>query len=225
VIKAIVTDIEGTTSSITFVKDVLFPYAKAQLAGFIATHGREPEVRALLNEVCDIVGQNLSDDAIAAQLQCWIDEDRKITPLKALQGLIWAEGYQQGAFHGHIYRDAAECLQAWKAQGTDLYIYSSGSVHAQKLLFRHTDFGNLTPLFSGYFDTRIGAKQEPDSYRKISEEIGRPSQQILFLSDMEAELNAAATAGMATTQLLRPGTEPSDKHPSAATFFQIVLTS
>lgn len=224
-IRAVVTDIEGTTSSISFVKDVLFPFARQHLPEFVAAHAQEPVVRGVLDEVCDIAGQKLSDEAVIAQLQCWIDEDRKISPLKTLQGLIWQEGYEQGAFYGHIYSDALAQLQIWKSQGIDLFIYSSGSVHAQKLLFGHTEFGDLTPLFSGYFDTRVGAKRDAASYQKISEQIGAAPADILFLSDVEGELDAAAATGMATMQVVRPGTIPSKLHSIAATFSEIVLTS
>ena len=224
-IRALVTDIEGTTSSISFVKDVLFPYARQQLPAFVASRGGEPEVRALLVDVCKIVGQDLPDEEVVAQLQCWIDEDRKLMPLKALQGLIWETGYARHDFFGHIYPDAVAGLSAWKEQGLDLYVYSSGSVQAQKLLFEHTEFGDLTSLFSGYFDTRVGAKQDAGSYRVIANHIGVSASEILFLSDVEKELSAACEAGMLVTQVVRPGTEGSNQYPNAATFSEVVLTS
>lgn len=201
---AIVTDIEGTTSSISFVKDVLFPYARAHIAEFVRQHQQEPEVDSLLQDVRTTIGnQNLTLEPIIDQLHHWIDEDKKITPLKALQGLIWQEGYQLGAFEGHIYPDVPVNLATWKARGIALYIYSSGSVQAQKLLFGHTEHGDLNPLFSGYFDTRIGAKQEPMAYRKIAEHIGCPANEILFLSDIKAELDAAQEARFQTLWLVR----------------------
>ena len=217
-IQAIVTDIEGTTSSISFVKEVLFPYARAHLAEFVRVHCGEPEVRQLLDEAKTICVDGSDDEAAITQLIRWIDEDRKVTALKSLQGLIWEAGYRRGDFHGHIYPDAVRKLREWKEQGLALYIYSSGSVHAQKLLFGHTEYGDLNPLFSGYFDTHIGAKQEADSYRRISAELGLAPENILFLSDMAGELDAAREAGMQTCQLLRVGAVPSASHPQAADF-------
>lgn len=159
-IKAILTDIEGTTSSLSFVKDVLFPYSRERMADFVRRHGQEPAVRLLLDEVARLAGVNHTDDnRITEQLVRWIDEDQKITPLKALQGMIWEEGYRRGDFKGHVYEDAVRNLRRWQERGIRLYVYSSGSVQAQKLLFGHTGYGDLTPLFSGYFDTAVGGKE------------------------------------------------------------------
>jgi len=217
--RAIVTDIEGTTSSLSFVKDVLFPYARKHLAGFVAAHAQQPQVRALLDEAKREAGVELDDAGIVAQLERWIDEDRKVTPLKSLQGLIWEAGYRNGDFKGHIYADAAERLRAWQAQGIKLYVYSSGSVYAQKLLFGHSEAGDLTPLFSGYYDTHIGAKREAAAYRAIIDDIQLPADEILFLSDIEAELDAARSAGMRTVQLVRDAAiNPQARHPQVADF-------
>ena len=131
------------------------------------------------------------------------DEDKKITSLKALQGMIWKAGYQQGDFKGHVYPDAVECLKAWKAKGIDLYVYSSGSEQAQQLLFAYTDYGDLTPLFSGYFDTRIGHKRDPVSYKNIADKTGFPTGQLLFLSDIIEELDAAQSVGYKTAEINR----------------------
>jgi enolase-phosphatase E1 len=205
-IRAILTDIEGTTSSLSFVKDVLFPYARAQIGGFVRLHGNDTEVARLLDDVRAEAGDPaLGAEDLIATLHGWIDADRKVTPLKALQGLIWEAGYRDGAFRGHIYPDAVEALRSWQAGGVKLYVYSSGSVYAQKLLFGHTEYGDLTPLFSGYFDTRVGAKGEAESYRRIIAEIDVPADTILFLSDVETELDAARTAGMKTLWLVRDG--------------------
>ncbi len=221
-IRAILTDIEGTTSSIAFVKDVLFPYARQRLASFIQAHRDEAGVATALADVSQMVGRTLTVEEATRELLDWIDQDRKATPLKALQGMIWEAGYRQGDFHGHLYEDAARQLRAWKSAGLDLYIFSSGSVQAQKLLFAHTTFGDLTPLFSGYFDTRIGAKQEPAAYRTIAEQIGLRPGDILFLSDVGAELDAARAAGLATVQLVRPPDPPPQAaHPIAVNFDQI----
>ncbi|MFI3135374.1 MAG: acireductone synthase [Methylococcaceae bacterium] len=202
-IKAIVTDIEGTTTSISFVKEVLFPYAKANLADFVRSHAHEPAVSALLQDTQAEVGQPLDMEGAICQLLAWMASDQKITPLKSLQGLIWEDGYQQGAFTGHLYDDALRNLQKWHTQGLALYVYSSGSVHAQKLLFGHTSQGDLTPLFSGYFDTHVGAKQEPMAYMNIAESIGLEPSELLFLSDIKAELDAAKAVGFNTVWLCR----------------------
>jgi len=223
-IKAVVTDIEGTTSSLSFVKDVLFPYARAHLADFVRNHEHDLQVKALLEDAAREAGVEPATEQIITQLLAWIDEDKKATPLKSLQGLIWEAGYRQGDFNGHVYRDAAENLKAWKTQGLDLYVYSSGSVYAQKLLFAHTEYGDLTPLFSGYFDTHIGAKRETESYRKIAGHIGYPAHQIIFLSDIKEELDAARAAGFITLWLIRYGTpDPAAEHRQVGGFDAIDL--
>jgi enolase-phosphatase E1 len=221
-IKAIVTDIEGTTSSILFVKDVLFPYARANLPGYVQSHAGDPRVKPLLDDVCKEVGSELSLEQIIGQLIRWIDEDKKVTPLKSLQGLIWEAGYRQGDFKGHLYADAAEKLKSWKAGGLDLYIYSSGSVYAQKLLFGHTEYGDLTPLFSGYFDTHIGGKREQQSYDNIAKQLDIPANRLLFLSDIKEELDAAKAAGFATIWLTRDSApDPQAEHRQVSNFDQI----
>jgi enolase-phosphatase E1 len=217
-IKAVLTDIEGTTSSLSFVKDVLFPYARAKLPDFVRAHGKDTEVRKQLEEVSAAVGQVLDDEAAIGQLIRWIDEDRKITPLKAIQGLIWESGYRNGDFRGHVYPDAVRNLQLWHEAGLSLYVFSSGSVHAQQLLFAHTDSGDLTPLFSDYFDTQVGGKLDAVSYRLIAGTLELAPGEILFLSDIEGELDAARQAGLNTCQLVRLGTVPSDRHPLAVDF-------
>jgi enolase-phosphatase E1 len=224
VVRATLTDIEGTTSSLSFVKDVLFPYARQCLPDFVRAHASEAEVSRLLDKARAEAGRDLDQEALIGQLQTWIDEDRKVTPLKALQGLIWEEGYRRGDFTAHVYPDAVRCLKAWKDQGIALYVYSSGSVHAQKLLFAHTDHGDLTPLFSGYFDTTIGHKREAESYRSIASRIGLSPDEILFLSDIREELDAARVAGMRTTWLVREGPrDPEAAHPQVRDFDSIAL--
>jgi enolase-phosphatase E1 len=204
-IKAIITDIEGTTTSLSFVKDILFPYSRAHLADFVRKYQDDAQIEELLIAVANEVGRELSLDEIIEQLLAWSDADLKITPLKSLQGLIWQSGYNKGHFTGHLYQDALEALKAWHEQGISLYVYSSGSVAAQKLLFGHTAYGNLTRLFSGYFDTHIGGKKETLSYENIAQKISIPAAQCLFLSDIEAELDAAKAAGFATYWLVRDG--------------------
>ncbi|MBI3560952.1 MAG: acireductone synthase [Gammaproteobacteria bacterium] len=224
-IQAIVTDIEGTTSSLSFVKDVLFPYARQHLAGFVRAHLRQPAVAPLLKEVRQIVGQpNAPLEEVIQHCTAWIDQDKKITPLKALQGLIWEAGYRDKQFYGHVYPDAVAQLRAWRQRGIDLYVYSSGSIQAQKLLFAHTEYGDLTVLFKGYFDTTIGAKGDSASYQKIVQAIGMAAPQILFLSDSVAELDAARQAGLQTYWLIRAGEIPARAaHPCARDFSQITI--
>ena len=222
--RAILTDIEGTTSSLSFVKDVLFPYARERMEAFVTGHAGEPAVARELEDVNRLAGRQLTPVEAARQLVEWIDQDRKVTPLKALQGMIWEAGYREGAFFGHVYSDAVRKLREWHEAGLALYIFSSGSVHAQRLLFGHTEQGDLTPLFSGYYDTRIGAKQEADAYRAIAADIGLPAESILFLSDTLGELDAARSAGFKTTWLVR-GDDPatSGSHPLARDFDEISL--
>lgn len=205
-IKAILTDIEGTTSSISFVKDVLFPYAYKNLPAFVEEYAQE--VEPILNDVrTEENNTGLTDEEVVEVLQRWIEEDRKLTPLKTLQGMIWQAGYEAGELHGHIYDDAADRLRQWKKSGLNLYIYSSGSVAAQKLLFSNTPAGDLTPLFSGYFDTTTGPKLQKESYEIIAAEIGMPPGEILFLSDNTQEIEAASKAGMAVIVLDRDGVQ------------------
>jgi enolase-phosphatase E1 len=204
---AVLLDIEGTTTSLSFVHDTLFPYAAAHLADFVRTHRDDPEVARLLADARVYAGGNLDDESLIQRLLAWIAADQKITPLKALQGLIWKDGYARGDFHGHIYPDVAPALRLWHAAGLHLYVFSSGSEQAQKLLFAHTPDGDLTPLFSGHFDTRIGGKKDAASYRRIAGDIGISPEQILFLSDRPEELDAAAQARMATAAVLREGVQ------------------
>jgi 5-methylthioribose kinase len=200
--RALVLDIEGTTSSLSFVKDELFPYARARLPTYVSEHA--DELSALLEDVRRIEEDAALDtQQVIATLLRWIGEDRKLTPLKSLQGLIWQEGYERGELRGHVYEDAAQALRAWYEAGLKLYIYSSGSVLAQRLIFSHTEYGDLTPVFSGYFDTTIGGKLEPDSYRAIAANIGLPPAAVLFVSDHSGEISAAAIAGMQVIQVCR----------------------
>lgn len=216
---AILTDIEGTTSSIDFVHQTLFPYARQRLRRYLREHAGETEIQRLIDEVEAIERTELSLDDAADVLESWIDEDRKLTPLKALQGLIWREGYAAGELKGHVYADTPEALRRWQAQGLKLYVYSSGSVEAQKLIFGHTEYGDLTPLFSGYFDTRVGAKREVASYRQILRQTGLGEGQMLFLSDVGEELDAAREAGLQTVQLVRDDkTKPFPAHRQLTDF-------
>lgn len=224
-IKAIVTDIEGTTSAIDFVTQTLFPYARQRMAGFIQAHGDDKRVQPLLREAARAANLPETDlAALANQLERWIDEDRKITPLKGLQGLIWEHGYRNGDFRAHVYPDAVANLQQWHRQGLALYVYSSGSILAQKLFFGHSEAGDLRPLFRDYFDTTSGPKREAASYRTISRDIDMPAQHIVFLSDIVEELDAAAEAGMKTVWVQRgDAVLPHDSHQVVSSFDDIRL--
>ena len=205
-VKAILTDIEGTTSSIDFVHNTLFPYAREHLPAFVRAHADEPAVAEQLLAVAAELGEaHLSVEEALAHLLEWIDEDRKLTPLKALQGMLWAQGYAAGDYTGHIYADAADYLRRWQAQGLRLAVYSSGSVQAQQLLFAYSDAGDLSGLFAAFFDTALGGKREQDSYATIAKVMELPSEQVLFLSDIPAELRAAQAAGMQVLGLARHG--------------------
>ena len=171
--RAILTDIEGTTSSLSFVHDTLFPYARARLPAYVAEHGGD-----------------------LAQLLAWMDADAKVTELKDIQGRIWAQGYAAGELRGHVYPDAAEALRRWHGDGLKLAVFSSGSVAAQKLIFGQSDQGDLSPLFSGWFDTTTGPKREAMSYLMIADALGVSPADMLFLSDIAAEADAAKAAGM-----------------------------
>jgi enolase-phosphatase E1 len=205
---AVITDIEGTTTPIAFVHRVLFPYARERMADFVASgHATladvpEPKLQTLLG---------------------WMDRDEKVTALKTIQGILWDEGYRNGALTAQVYDDVPPALRRWARAGLRLFVYSSGSIPAQKLLFGHTGQGDLTPLFQAYFDTTTGPKREAASYGTIAKGIGLPAAEILFLSDIEAELDAASAAGLQTCQLLRAedGTTPTTRHATAADFTEV----
>lgn len=207
-IKAILTDIEGTTSAVSFVFDVLFPYAASHLPAFVREHADRADVAEQLDAVRRDSSEPDADvERVLEILLEWIAEDRKATPLKALQGMVWEQGYQAGELKGHVYPDAVDALKRWHQTGYAIYVYSSGSIQAQKLIFGCSEAGDLSPLFSGYFDTTSGPKREAQSYVRITEAIGLDASQILFLSDIVEELEAARLAGMATCGLAREGGE------------------
>ena len=220
-IRAIVTDIEGTTSSISFVKDVLFPYARRRLPAYVETHSDTLEVQHWLHEAAKEAGiVEASRQEIIELLLRWIDEDRKSTALKALQGMTWQEGFEAGEYRAHMYPEVSARLHAWRGDGLRLYVYSSGSVQAQKLFFRYSEAGDLGPLFAGYFDTETGPKREQRSYERIVEALGERPEHVLFLSDVEQELDAARAAGLQTGWLLRPplAMPAQPRHPAYASF-------
>ena len=208
-IRAIVTDIEGTTSSIDFVRDVLFPFARQRLPAFVETHGDHPDVQHWLHEAAREAGMIEAErQEVVELLLQWMREDRKSTALKALQGMIWKDGYENGVYRAHLYPEVAARLRHWRAEGLRLYVYSSGSVPAQQLFFGHSEAGDLTPLFAGYFDTQTGPKREKQSYRRIADAVGEDPRHLLFLSDIVEELDAAREAGFRTGWLVRAPQPP-----------------
>ena len=207
-VRAVLTDIEGTTSSLAFVKDVLFPYARQALPQYVRAH--ESKLRNLTADIAATVGKQMltAQETIDLLLQ-WMSEDRKVTPLKTLQGMIWKTGYESGELRSHVYEDAVQALRRWHARGLALYVYSSGSIEAQKLLFAHTPDGDLTPLFLGYFDTTTGPKLESRSYETIVSSLQLPASSVVFLTDHEGEIQAATAAGLQTVLLSREARQPS----------------
>jgi enolase-phosphatase E1 len=237
-VEAILLDIEGTTTPVNFVFEVLFPFARDRVEAFLTTHGQEEAVQAdlaLLREeyAADRNQQERSlpnwngDNPTAAvpYIHYLITIDRKSTGLKSLQGKIWDRGYQDGTLRSVVFYDVKPALERWTQAGKKLYIFSSGSIQAQKLLFHHTEVGNLTDYLSGYFDTTTGSKREANSYREIAKAIGLSAPQILFISDVTAELKAAQAAGMQTLFSNRPGNHSSDAEGFVAIerFDEVVL--
>ena len=227
-IRFILLDIEGTTTSVDFVHQVLFPYSADHLGPFVAANAHRFEVKECLQSVVQTVKEEekrkISETDAMDVLQQWIKDDRKHTALKELQGMVWRDGYKKGAFQSHVYSDVPKLLEQWQREGLSMGIYSSGSVDAQRLLFGYTILGNLNPYFSRYFDTKVGGKREVDSYRKIIESLELPAEEILFLSDIVEELDAAAQAGINTVQLNREArAETSVRHPVVKDFHYINL--
>ena len=212
----VLTDIEGTITPIAFVHRVLFPHARLALPALVARPAAEGPVAEALAEVARLAPGR---DPLA-QLLDWMDADAKVTPLKTLQGIAWRDGYQAGSLRGELYSDVAPALRRWHGAGIRLAIYSSGSEEAQRLLVAHSRDGDLGGLFDGYFDTRIGAKREASSYQALARRLEALPAAVLFLSDVVAELDAAAAAGLPTCQLVRPedGTRAGAGHPVAADF-------
>ncbi len=205
-------DIEGTTTPISFVFDVLFPYAAERIPAWLAAHGDEPAGRA----ACELILKDATDDerrlperdGALAVVRRQMAGDVKAAGLKQLQGLVWEDGYVSGRIKGRVYPDVPECLRRWQAAGRRAAIYSSGSVLAQKLLFAHSEHGDLTPLLSAHFDTAVGGKRDAASYRSIAERLGVAASSITFATDIPAEAEAAKAAGMNAVVLMRPGNPP-----------------
>jgi len=225
----ILTDIEGATSSVAFVKNTLFPYARRELPRFVRERGNDSQVRHWLDAVAVENGVMCDDAMIVEVLQGWIDEDRKHIALKALQGMLWEDGYRSGELIAHTYPDAVEALARWRDAGHRLAVYSSGSVAAQKLFFGNSNAGDLTPLFSAFFDTEVGHKREAESYRSIAKALKHRPKDILFLSDAIEELDAARDAGMRTVLIDRREDYPEPRtgdaihgHARAESFAELV---
>ena len=225
-VKYILTDIEGTTTSISFVYDTLFPYFRKHIFELKElTHLQE--VQEAFKKTVELA-YSLEDekirsvDEIIEKLLKWSKEDRKITPLKTVQGIIWENGYKNGEIKGHVYVDVADALKRWEKQGLKMGVFSSGSITAQKLIFGYSESGDLTPFFCNYFDTTTGTKREKETYQKIAEELLLKPSEILFLSDIVEELDAADQIGYQTIQLVRTGTESNWKN-TAIDFNQIEI--
>ncbi len=229
-------DIEGTTTPVDFVYKTLFPFARNHVETFLREHPAAPEVSAILE---NLYGENAGDlrngsaapkisfaddlPSVVAYVHWLIDIDRKSTPLKSLQGMIWQAGYQSGELQSELFADVPAAFARWQEQGIAIAIFSSGSILAQKLLFAHTAAGDLTSYIEDYFDTNVGAKKEAESYRRIAAELQRSAAEILFISDVTAELDAAEAAGMQTCLSLRPGNaeQPPSRHSSIHTFTEL----
>jgi enolase-phosphatase E1 len=231
-IRAILLDIEGTTTPIAFVHQVLFPYARLRLHDYLARHADDPAVRA---DVALLRAEYAAEQAHSPDLPPWnpeayvywlMDRDRKSTGLKALQGRIWEEGYRTGDLKdkGEVYPDVRPALERWYRAGKTIAIFSSGSVQAQRNLFANTTAGDLSAFLSSYFDTTTGPKREAHSYREIAAALGQPTNAVLFVSDVSAELDAARSAGMGTALCVRdtarPDESPTD-HPRIHSFAEL----
>ncbi len=226
-VRAIVLDIEGTTSAISYVYDVLFPFARRRLASFLELRWSEPAVAAIREQIYLDAGASVASSPaeLGAHLLGLMDRDAKTTGLKQLQGLIWEQGYAAGELRSHVFDDVPRALERWRAAGLDVAIYSSGSVAAQRVFFAHTPHGDLTPHFCAYFDTTSGPKREEASYRRLADRLSRPGRELLFCSDVVEELDAAAAAGWQTLLVVRPGNRPAagDKQRVVSSFDQLSI--
>ncbi|MEM6329940.1 MAG: acireductone synthase [Planctomycetota bacterium] len=235
--RGILLDVEGTTSAVAYVYDVMFPYARRRVAEHLATHMAEPATADACEQIAREAGHasvaRMAADgadqaaAVEAQVLRLMDADVKSTGLKQLQGLIWRAGFESGELRAHVYPDVPPALAAWRAAGVDLRVYSSGSVQAQQLFFGHTDCGDLLRCFSGHYDTTTGPKRDAASYQKIAQHWPLPAGEVLFLSDTVAELDAAHAAGMQTGLVVRDtavAPAPAGTHPAITSFDAVSVT-
>jgi enolase-phosphatase E1 len=238
--RLILLDIEGTTTPVTFVYEILFPFAARRFGGFLREHLHEPATRATLRE---LEAQHQADQKQSLAPPAWskdseeselasavaygkwlIDRDSKCRSLKELQGRIWQEGYKTGQLHGDVYDDVPRAFQRWRQQNRDISIYSSGSILAQQLLFGSSSAGDLGRFISAYFDTRVGLKTDVESYRRIAGRCKCPDEACLFISDSIHELKAAKAAGMLTALCVRSGKQYVDSgdHPTIHGFDEVL---
>jgi enolase-phosphatase E1 len=228
-LRAILLDIEGTTTPIAFVHDVLFSYAREHVREFLSANLAAEDVALLREEhAVDVIeGRNpplLKNDSITEYVEWLIALDRKSTGLKSLQGKIWRQGYEEGSLKSQVFADVPSAFARWRERGLRISIFSSGSVLAQQLLFAHTEVGDLTPFIDSYFDTNVGKKGESGSYQRIAEAMNLETREILFISDVVAELDAAHQAGMKTILAIRPGNGPQphvEQFPSIRNFDEL----
>lgn len=229
---AIVTDLDGTTSSIRFVKDVLFVYAEQFLPDFIRQNRNERDVARPLRSLSEKTGIEVHDtEGLIEQMQQWLREEKPVTELQSLLGLVWEKGYSEGEFQSHVYADVPGCLRKWLDQDINLYVFAPSSEKAQRLFFRYSSQGDLRLLFAGYFDNRLGPRRRSDTYRRMAESVALDPGQMLFISDTEQELDAAAEAGFHTLRMVRREeldkgpSEVHSAHPAVASFEDIDLGS
>ena len=221
--KLILLDIEGTVSPLAFVHDVMFPYARQRAGAYVAAHWGTAVIAQFAHDAG--VSAFASPAEAEAAVYRLMDADAKVTGLKQLQGMIWEEGFRHGELRSTLFDDVPQALAEWGRMGREIRIYSSGSIHAQKLFFAHTESGDLTPHFSGYYDTTTGSKRETASYAAIAADCGLMAEEILFVSDLVEELNAARSAGMMTALAVRPGNKPvpMHDHPFVTSFAEICI--
>ncbi|MCB9924599.1 MAG: acireductone synthase [Planctomycetaceae bacterium] len=235
--RGILLDIEGTTSSISFVYDVMFPYIRRELAEYLVRTWGDADLQAACELIAvdagfesfavwreDLVTDGQRQQLVHDEVNRLMDGDTKATGLKQLQGLIWKAGFEDGELRAHVYDDVTDALTAWNQMGVDVRVYSSGSIAAQRLFFGHTVAGDLLHCFRGHYDTTTGSKRESSSYSAIAVAFGLRPEEILFMSDVVAELDAARAAGLQTTLVIRPGNvhaSASHVHPEIESFAEV----
>ncbi len=223
-IRALVVDTAGTTTCLSFIEEVLFPYSSEKLADFLHENQHNVLVENCISDVKEMALEPEADlERVVAILRLWIAEDRKATPLKTLQGLIWKQGYAENAFTGHIYPDFIDAIRQYSQNGIRIYSFSSGSVDAQKMLFSHSDGGDLTPLFSGHFDTRTGSKTYKQAYLNILNTVSLTPKQVLFISDRIEELKAADDAGLNVVYMKRSAEQADSNYKTVGSFNELKL--